>query len=155
MMIAEPMTMITDYLLALAAVTFAISVWRSHRFTRFSTCLWITGFSVTAAAAAVGGTYHGFALYFSDATHGFLWNTTVALIAVSSILITAAAFSGPLGRRGRNTPWLISGGLLTAAGVALQLAGFSVHPSFNHNDLFHCTQTVALYLLFRGAQPGA
>jgi FlaA1/EpsC-like NDP-sugar epimerase len=153
MTITEPTTMITDYVLALAAVMFAILVWRSHRFTRFSTRLWITGFIVTAAAAAAGGTYHGFALYFSDATHGSLWNATIALIAASSILITSAAFSGPLGRRGRNTPWLISGGLLTAAGAAVQLAGLSLHPSFNHNDLFHCMQTVALYLFFRGAQP--
>ena len=153
MTITEPATLVTDYILALAAVIFGVLVWRSHRFQYRSTRLWISGFLTVSAAAAVGGTYHGFALYFSEPAHRTLWHVTSFLIVVGTVLMGLAIFCGPLGRHGRNTPWIVSGGLVTAAGVAIQQSGFAVHPHFNHNDLYHCVQTAALYLLFRGTKP--
>jgi hypothetical protein len=66
-------------------------------------------------------------------------------------MISAAA-TGPLSRYGRNTRWLAGGLLLSIAGLAIQQGHFSIHPAFNHNDLFHCVQVVALGLFFRGAR---
>jgi len=142
MTIVEPMTMATDYVLALAGLAFA---------ARVSTRLWRAGFLVTALAAALGGTYHGFALHFSEAQLDLLWQATVWLIAAAAGSVTWAVFSGPLDRTG-NVPWLAAGALLTAAGYALLLGGVSPHAHFNHNDLYHSIQTVALYLFFKGAE---
>ncbi len=150
MTITEPATLITDYILAIVAVVLAVLVSRRRRPRRLSTYLWIAGFLLTGGAAATGGTWHGFALYFSEPTHRLIWNVTVALILASSMAVLWAVFSGPKGRRHPNTPWLVSGGLVTAAGFAIQQSGVAVHPDFNHNDVFHCTQAIALCLFFKG-----
>jgi hypothetical protein len=109
--ITEPVTMATDYVLALAALGCAVSLRRSRR-SVVSIVLWRLGFLFTAAAAAVGGTYHGFAPYFSASVHETLWRVTVALIAAGATVVAAAVFSGPLGRERPSTRWLIAGGLL-------------------------------------------
>jgi hypothetical protein len=148
--ITEPATLITDYVLAIVAVVLAVLVARRRRPVTLSTRLWIASYFATAAAAAAGGTFHGFALYFTEPAHSLLWDVTVALIGASSLIVLSAALSGPRGWQDRNTPWLISGALLTAVGVAVQQSGYVFHPRFNHNDVFHSTQTVALYLFYRG-----
>lgn len=41
---------------------------------------------------------------------------------------------------------------VSAIGAAVQASGFSLHRNFNHNDLYHVIQIVALVLLYRGAR---
>jgi len=50
-----------------------------------------------------------------------------------------------------GTGWLLAGLLTTLAGAAIQASGFALHPSFNHNDLYHVIQMVATVMLYRGA----
>ena len=38
------------------------------------------------------------------------------------------------------------------AGAMVQASGFRLHEHFNHNDLYHVIQMVALVLLYRGAK---
>jgi hypothetical protein len=46
--------------------------------------------------------------------------------------------------------WVAAGvGVSVVAGV-IQARKLAPHPRFNHNDLFHVVQMVALYLLYRG-----
>jgi hypothetical protein len=46
--------------------------------------------------------------------------------------------------------WLIGGVLVTLVGSVLQARRVGLHRLFNHNDLFHVVQMVALYVFYRG-----
>jgi hypothetical protein len=54
-------------------------------------------------------------------------------------------------RRPNGGAYWIAGGVLISFGAAgVQMAGFDLHPHFNHNDLYHLIQMFALYLLYKG-----
>jgi len=68
-----------------------------------------------------------------------------ALLAI----LLAAWFIRPSGL----TPaagWITAGVALSAMAGLIQWARIAPHRHFNHNDLFHVVQSVALYLLYRG-----
>jgi len=46
--------------------------------------------------------------------------------------------------------WIIAGILISFAAAGIQLSGFTLHKNFNHNDLYHVIQMIAMYLLYRG-----
>jgi hypothetical protein len=150
--ISEPVTMLTDYLLATGSMVFGISLLRNSTRSSRIALLWPLGFFCGAAAAIVGGTFHGFATMQSAGTHTALWNITLVLIGISAGFMISAALCGPLKADAQNTRWLRAGAVLSVAGLLIQLGRVSFHPNFNHNDLYHCVQTVALYFLFRGAR---
>ena len=75
----EPMTMITDYVLCLAAAWFGIRLWRS------GVRPWGLAFLFTAAASLAGGSYHGFA------PHHWLWKATVYAIGLASFFLLSGA----------------------------------------------------------------
>ena len=84
MKITEPTTMLTDYVLAFISLLLAAKfLCRRQRRDKHAAWLWGVGFAIAGAAAVVGGTFHGFAPYFSDPTKWALWNTTVGLIGLS------------------------------------------------------------------------
>ena len=143
--------MLTDYVLGVGSLTFGILLLRS-RASAAKPLLWAIGFFSAAAAAIVGGTFHGFSAYQSAGLHKALWDATMLLIGASAGFFVSAVLSVPLKGRAENTRWLRAGVVLSVAGVAVQKGGLSLHPSFNHNDLFHCMQTVAFYFFFRGAR---
>ena len=45
--------------------------------------------------------------------------------------------------------WIFAGVGVAVAAALVQALGIAPHPQFNHNDLFHVIQMVALYLLYR------
>jgi hypothetical protein len=47
--------------------------------------------------------------------------------------------------------WIVAGVLVAFAGSAVQRRGIALHRHFNHNDLYHVIQMLALYLIYRGA----
>jgi hypothetical protein len=150
--ILEPTTMLTDYFLALASVVFGASLlrMRARRHT-VSLLLWAIGFFVAATAAITGGTYHGFAHYFSETGHRAMWNVTMLLIGVSVGLFVAAIVTKPKNRP-EHKSWLTAGLLLSGFGLLIQQSGLYFLQNFNHNDLYHCIQIVAFYLFFRAAE---
>jgi hypothetical protein len=196
----EPSTLITDLLLA------AYSAWLGWRLDcrcGHRTCavewmartLW-----VIAAAAVVGGLYHGFAANFPPAWADAWWIATLALtcLAAAALDLTlmheftsaetrgkwrvAAAFklcasigaavvypqfvvaiatyglslaawlvAAVVARR----PWARS--ILTAVGISVlaavvQQARISPAAFFNHNDLYHALQAVALFGFYRAGR---
>jgi hypothetical protein len=182
MTIHEPMTLATDYLLTLAAVVFAVRLWRTNR-------MWALAFLFTAAGSFFGGTFHGFAQTMDPLVAAALWKATVFSIGLASFfllagsgralavvaivklviyaswMITHDAFIwviidygmtllligvAQLARRGPSTSWVISSIVVSVAGALVQQSGFALHEHFNHNDLYHLIQLVALWLLFRG-----
>ena len=152
MLIREPTTMITDYFLALASVVFGASLLRMRmRHHTVSLLLWAIGFFVAAAAAVAGGTYHGFALYFSETGHRAMWNLTMLLIGATVGLFVAAVLTKPKSPP-EHQSWLKAGVLLSMFGLLVQQSGLSFLQNFNHNDLYHCIQIIAFYLFFRAAE---
>jgi hypothetical protein len=55
-------------------------------------------------------------------------------------------------RRGRSTPWVLGSIVVSVIGALVQQSGFALHRHFNHNDLYHLIQLVALWLLYRGGR---
>src|SRR5436309_12257005 len=151
MSITQPATMITDYVLAAAGVVFGALLLRTRGASK-PALLWSIGLFTSAAAAAVGGTYHGFTLYFDEVTRRSLWNSTAGLIGAGAGFMISAGIAGWPSSTERGRQWLKAGLWVSLAGLAIQQLRLSPHPNFNHNDLYHCVQTVGLYLFYRGAQ---
>jgi hypothetical protein len=47
--------------------------------------------------------------------------------------------------------WIAAGILVSFLGALIQQSGLTLHPSFNHNDLYHVVQAAGMVLLYRGA----
>jgi hypothetical protein len=83
----EPITTLTDYILAIESLIFATLLWRSTK-------LWSLAFIGVAIATFSGGTYHGFALPLP--TEWALWRTlTYALSLSSSCMLAATLYKLP------------------------------------------------------------
>jgi hypothetical protein len=52
--------------------------------------------------------------------------------------------------RAPGAPWLIGAVLISLVGGVVQARRMGLHRHFNHNDLFHVVQLVALYAFYRG-----
>ena len=150
MSISEPATLLTDYLLAVISTVFGVVLLRAR--THRSTLAWSIGFLTLAAAGLTGGSFHGFRTMMTDGAHRSLWNITLILIGAAAGFMISGALTGSLSRYDRNTKWHAVGVVVSIVGLVIQQGHLSPHPSFNHNDLFHCVQIVALYCFFRGAK---
>lgn len=80
MIVHEPMTLATDYLLAIASTIFAMRLWRVHR-------LWALAFLFTACGSFFGGTSHGFAPMLERLARVTLWKATVFSIGLASFFL--------------------------------------------------------------------
>ncbi len=86
-MIAEPMTLATDYVLAAANAIFGALLLRTQNRPRR---LWAFGFLALSVSAFVGGTYHGFTLYLGAGLNAALWQITELAIGTASFLLLMA-----------------------------------------------------------------
>lgn len=86
----EPMTVVTDYALGGVAACLALLLFRNAQTSRR---LWAVAFAALAAAAFLGGTWHGFL------QSNLLWKATTLSAGVASFGMVAgssyAVFSGP------------------------------------------------------------
>jgi hypothetical protein len=150
--IVEPVTMLTDYALGVAALYFAVRlVLAKGPSNRTSIRLWVLGFAVTGLAAFVGGTFHGFARVLDPPALRSLWNITMISIGAGSAFMAAGAIAASIKKTDESRVWLWRGVIVTMVGFLIQLTGFRQGLDFNHNDAFHVTQVVGLYLFYRGA----
>jgi hypothetical protein len=172
--ITEPMTMVTDYLLAVAAGWFGWQLWRSGR------RMWAFAFFATAVASVLGGTYHGLA-------YEPLWKPTVYAAGLASLCLLAG-----LGRRFlifglikfaiyaiwmtnhddfkyviydygttllvvavaglfRRSWWMVGSVAVAVVAAVVQQSELTIHQHFNHNDLYHIIQIVSLWMLRNSA----
>jgi hypothetical protein len=93
--ITEPMTLLTDYLLAGLVAWFALCLYgEGRRGGERSIRLWSAAFGASALAALTGGTVHGFTLYLGPAATAALWKLTVYLVGLAGLfLLSGAAYS--------------------------------------------------------------
>lgn len=76
----------------------------------------------------------------------FLWviiDYGIALLIVAVVQLT---------RRGPSTRWVIGSIIVSVIGALVQMSRLKLHEHFNHNDLYHVIQLVALWLLYRGGK---
>lgn len=70
----------------------------------------------------------------------------------SMLALAALAIAGWVRSGAAAAPWLVAGVIVSAAAAAVQIRKVAPHPRFNHNDLYHVIQIVALYLFYRGGR---
>jgi len=199
--ITEPMTMVTDYVLALLCLALGVRLARRGAGGQRSVRWFAASFLTTGLAAATGGTVHGRGPLLPDPAEVILWKLTVLAIGATAFLfLSAAAWASlrpPIRRlmlmiasiqfagyaawmlwhddfvyviydyvpamlvvlaiqyldRHRNpasTRWVAAGILLSFLAAAIQQSGLTLHPSFNHNDVYHVVQMAAVLVLARG-----
>ena len=202
--LSEPTTALTDLVLALLAIGFALQlIPYARRLRQESIRDWGLAFGALSIGALSGGITHGFAAQLSEAAYAVIWRVTLYSIGfasyymvagtaraalrhrIGSWLIVAAAvklagylywttlrpeFSlavydyvpnmlavlvmGLVLRRRRRDPagsWLAAGVVVSFLAAGVQLSGLTLAENFNHNDLYHVVQMLALVLFYRGA----
>jgi len=152
MKITDPMTMATDYLLAVSCTIFTFSTLRLHIPHRASV-FWVLAFATGAIAAALGGTHHGFKMNLGVGTGKTLWDFTMISIGASTAFLAAATIaSGLRPAQLAHVSWLKWGIGVSAAGFVIQKVGWDLHPDFNHNDIFHIIQIAGFWCFYEGAK---
>jgi hypothetical protein len=96
-MISEPATLLTDYVLAGVTAWLAWSLFRARGGQR-ARALWALAFAALALAAALGGTWHGFAPSFAAIAVVLVWKATVLCVGVGSFgMLAGSAMSTTAG----------------------------------------------------------
>jgi hypothetical protein len=90
MAIAEPMTVFTDYGLAVVGAALALAL-RARAEGQASRRLWAACFAAVALAAVTGGTSHGWAPRMDEAARVALWRVTYALVGLGNLFILSGA----------------------------------------------------------------
>ena len=122
----------------------------------------VAAFAVVSAAIVLvgwGGTVRFAATFAAAVAFGSygLWviKNPVFLSAIAAygtafaVLLGVRLYMRPLDRGGRL---LIGGVALSLVAAGVQQSGWSIHRNFNHNDLYHVIQAVAVWLLYRAAR---
>lgn len=164
----EPLTLATDYLLAIASIVFGSLLWkRGNRF-------WALTFFFTACGSFFGGTFHGFGgeawwkltVYSIGAASLFLLMPFQRVAAIVMFVVYAAwmtvhdSFLYVIVDYGLTLlllavimiirPKPMSRWVLGSVGVSVVAAIVQQAPIAYHNDVYHVIQLVALWLLYRG-----
>jgi len=92
--ITEPMTMITDYVMGALAFVLAMRLLGDATAGwQLSGRLWAAALVMTAVAAFLGGTYHGFIQWMPGVAGRVLWKATLLATGIGSACLLAAAVS--------------------------------------------------------------
>ena len=167
MMINEPVTVATDYVLTLASLIFGGLLWR--RGVR----MWAIAFFFTACGSFFGGTFHGFGgtavwkatVYSIGLASLFLLLPFLRVVAITIFVAYAAWMTvhddvlwvivdygvtllllaivvtvrwSPMSR------WVLLSVVVSVIGAVVQQA-----PIAYHNDIYHVIQLAALWMLYR------
>ncbi|MBD1915689.1 MULTISPECIES: hypothetical protein [Cyanophyceae] len=119
---AEPITTLTDYAIALECLLLAGLLLGQGGVQR----LWAAAFGSVSGAAALGGIYHGFAHQMSLAQRIWLWQGMGISVAIASFFTVVAAAMTL--RRGRRLALLAlaTAKLAVAIAVGIALWGFAL-----------------------------
>jgi hypothetical protein len=151
MTITEPVTMVTDYILAVVCIVFGVVTIRLDRVHR-AMALWALTFFAAAVSGILGGTHHGFKLNIPKSTDNVLWDTALLAIgATGAFMLCAAIVSSLRNKQELYVRWIIAGLSLSIAAFVVQKVGWDLHQHLNHNDLHHVVQIAGFCCLFKGA----
>lgn len=126
MSLAEPMTMATDYLVAVCAAAWGVRLARRARAAgQRAVGWWAVAFAAVALMALVGGTYHGFGPQLGASIARGLWRVTVLAAGPVGFAVLAASFYSWLG--GPVRTWLM---VAAGAKLALYLGWMAAHDDY-------------------------
>lgn len=89
-MIAEPVTLATDYALAAVCIGLGLLLYRKSEAQRSRT-FWGAACIVLGLSALLGGTYHGFQQSIANFAASWLWKCTLMLIGLASFCMLAGS----------------------------------------------------------------
>jgi hypothetical protein len=151
MQITEPVTMLTDYALGAANLSFAVLTYTNFNSkNRVSGLLLLLGYLGEAISGFAGGTFHGFAMEFQKADLQWFWNITMVSAGATMAFLASAVHAADVRRE--NGKWIVVGVVTAVLGLAIQVTGFRSKQPVNHNDVFHVILIAAMYFFFRGAR---
>ena len=132
--ISEPMTLITDYIIAVIGIFFWKKLFdKTHIQKNTAKNLWAVCFLFLGFAAFLGGTHHGFSIYLTPILNKFIWKITVYSTGIISFLLVLGTAKGLMNSKAaRIWGWV--------AGV--KLVGYLAWMTF-HSDFLY---VVADYL---------
>lgn len=143
MQISEPMTMLTDYLLGVWTLYLAFKLIREGiGISQRSILLWGLSFFATGIAAIIGGTSHGFALYFGTVTRVVIWTATLYSIGFTSLFLLSAVIIATIKNPLRN--WLIA---FTVVKFILFAVWIFSHPEFKYVIYDYVPAMIAVLIL--------
>lgn len=67
-----------------------------------------------------------------------------------AVVLLVQIYQGAV-RKAPSAGWIAAGILVSFLAALVQQSGLALHPSFNHNDLYHVVQMGGMVLLYRGA----
>lgn len=105
MILSEPTTTLTDYLLAVAAFIFAGLLWR-RGYSQKAVCWWAVAFAWVGVAATLGGTCHGFVLWLGNVWNARLWQMMVYALSFASLSMLVGTLYSCLSAKRRRV-WLL------------------------------------------------
>ncbi len=68
----------------------------------------------------------------------------------SMLVVVGLQIYTAISRQTPSSKWLISGILISFIAAGIQMSGFDLHSNFNHNDIYHTVQIVAMFVLHAG-----
>jgi hypothetical protein len=171
----EPLTLATDYILTIAAAIFAARLWRMNRmwalaflFTAAGSFFGGSYHGFVRSISSVNGVLLWKATVFSIGLASFfllagshrklLPFAVVKLVIYASWMITHNDFVWVIADYGITllivgivvrTRWVLASIAFSVIAAIVQMSRFALHPRFNHNDLYHVIQLIALWLLYR------
>jgi hypothetical protein len=147
--ISEPSTLLTDYLLAAVASALGARLWAGAAPSALARRLWAAAFLVGAAAAAAGGTVHGFRASLAPALERALWSGCLMAAALAGALLVGGAACHVL--RGAARSSVLVGGTLV---LIVQLGVLFVEPVTRHAAWAGAYWIVALLALIASSAAG-
>ena len=137
------MTMLTDYLLGVWTLYLAFKLIRKGiGISQRSILLWGLSFFATGIAAIIGGTSHGFALYFGTVTREVIWTATLYSIGFTSLFLLSAVIIATIKNPLRN--WLIA---FTVVKFILFAVWIFSHPEFKYVIYDYVPAMIAVLIL--------
>jgi Family of unknown function (DUF6962) len=70
--------------------------------------------------------------------------------ALTMLVVIVLSTWGAWAQRKPSATWILAGVLVSMLAALFEQGRVSIHPQFDHNDLYHVIQTAAMYLLYRG-----
>lgn len=133
-------------------------LWKATQYTVGLTSLAILTAAIVAfvdGAAErwlVGVAVAKFVLYAAALRRRGDYTVVVVDYGASMFAMAALAIAGWVRSGAPAAPWLVAGVVVSGIAAAVQLRKVAPHPRFNHNDLYHVIQIVALYLFYQGGR---
>jgi hypothetical protein len=145
--IAEPATLITDYILGTIAEVCGVLLLKHNMTLRqHSIRWWALALFASAVASYVGGTYHGFRHALEPPVAAGLWKVTTISMGVASFFLLIGAISAAFTEQDRR--WLIAGAVLK---LAIYAGWMLAHDEFRY-VIYEYGSTLAIILLLAAAE---